>query len=150
MCVTHRKQGSADLLQVTLCCDIKSATSTLPLTGSMQASLPQLDMTQSAGKAHAAGSCNHYRQPYSCQQEWTQSIRTAHTLLKKKVSIDKMECKACSCHAESTKATGAELQLYSSGNGSKVAAQLYLAQILQALYSGIKKALASTHTCRNF
>lgn len=111
----------------------QSATNTSPLTGSMQASLPQLDMTQSAGKAHAAGSCSCYRQPYSCQQEWTQPIRTAHTLFnkkKKKISIDKWNAR-CSCHAESTKATGAELQLYSSGNGSKVAAQLYLARKLK-------------------
>lgn len=86
----------------------QSATNTSPSTGSMQASLPQLDMTQSAGKAHAAGSCSCYRQPYSCQQEWTQPIRTAHTLFnKKKKDLNwQMECKAAAAMLSQPKPQG--------------------------------------------
>jgi len=120
---------------VTLCCDIKSATGTLPLTGSMQ--------SQSSTAEHdpncRESPCSKQLQPLQTAPPLpaSEGMDSVHQnspyshLKKKKIPVDNKECKACSDHAESTKATRAELQLHSPGNSSKVAAQLYLTRKLR-------------------
>lgn len=111
-------------------------------------------MTQKAEKSSQAISWDHYSQLYSCQhqQEWTQSIKTPHMLIKKKKPIHIMERKVCCYHSESMNSHScwaATTQFWQRFRSGSLVLFRKEALIVWAMYSGIKKALTSTGTSRN-
>lgn len=108
-------------------------------------------MSQSVEKSSQAISWDRYSQLYSCQyqQEWTQSTKSPHMLTKEKIPIHIMERKVCSYQAESMNSHScwaATAQFWQRFRSGSLVLFRREAQIVQAVYSGIKNALTGTGT----
>lgn len=140
---------------VTLCCDIKSATGTLPLTGSMQSQSStaehdpncrespcskQLQPLQTAPQLPASEGMDsvHQNSPYSHLKKKNPSWQQGMQGLQRPRWVN-----------QSYTGWAATAQFWQQLKSGSSALFNKEAQIVQALYSGIKKALANTHTCRN-
>lgn len=110
-------------------------------------------MTQSVEKSSQASSWVHSGQACSCQhhQERTQLITTLHMLIKKKIPVHTVERTVWGYHAGSMNSHScwaATAQFWQSFRSGSTASFRRGAQIVQAMCSGITKALASIGTYR--